>query len=223
MRKVEIMSNSISPISISGYSLKDLKPEIQDYYLKKMSSFINKLPQDDKLFIEGLSNRLLKWKTVSETELVGKSPEEIRFIRRKQTGNPENNEEKEIIVDLTRKALAIIAEADAIIGGKAIAYIWHTRRDNKVVGKPDGENPYPTKEHGNHWDREGKMFLLRSWATEKGYLKDNKDVIFSDKLTDGSPGMAKGCRCYAEYLFAIELFPTVYKNCITIKGLDYIK
>jgi hypothetical protein len=188
-----------------------------------MRSIINKLSQDDKLFIEGLSNRFLKWETVSETELVGKSPEEIRLIKRRKIGNPENNEEKEIILELTRKSLTIIDEATAIITGKSIAYIWRTRRDNKVVGKPDGENPNPTKEHGNHWEREGKMFLLRSWATEKGYLKDTKDIVFAEKLTDGSPGMAKGCRCYAEYIYAIELIPPAYRSCITKKGLEYIK
>ena len=64
-------------------------------------------------------------------------------------------------------------------------YIWHTVRDERVVGKPGGV--YPPKPglekstaHGNHYERQGKKFR---WDTPP---------------PDGHPGQAIQCRCWAE-------------------------
>lgn len=58
-------------------------------------------------------------------------------------------------------------------------YIWRTAKDIRVVGAPGG--PYkPSKLHGNHAAREGKIF---SW--------DNPPA-------DGHPGQPIGCRCFAQ-------------------------
>lgn len=58
-------------------------------------------------------------------------------------------------------------------------YVWLTMRDTRVVGNPVGLYPVGTAEHGDHWDRDGKVF---SWA---------------EPPHDGHPGEAYGCRCQA--------------------------
>ncbi len=59
-------------------------------------------------------------------------------------------------------------------------YIWRTVKDNRVVGKPGGRYPKPSKAHGNHYERDGKVFR---WDSPP---------------PDGHPGWAIQCRCYAE-------------------------
>lgn len=68
-------------------------------------------------------------------------------------------------------------------------YIWRNSQDRRVAGNPNGLYPDPdpkSKYHGNHWDREGKVF---EW---------------NNPPPDGNPGMAINCRCYAEPIFDIE-------------------
>lgn len=60
------------------------------------------------------------------------------------------------------------------------SYIWQTSKDERVVGNPAGL--YPTSanaRHGNHWEREGKVFK------------------YSDPPEDGNPGEPIQCRCVA--------------------------
>jgi hypothetical protein len=58
-------------------------------------------------------------------------------------------------------------------------YVWLTMKDNRVVGNPVGLYPVGTADHGDHWERDGKVF---SW---------------SEPPHDGHPGEAYGCRCQA--------------------------
>lgn len=65
-------------------------------------------------------------------------------------------------------------------------YIWRNSRDRRVAGNPNGLYPNPdpqSKYHGNHWDREGKIFY------------------WNNPPPDGHPGMGINCRCYAEPIF----------------------
>jgi len=59
-------------------------------------------------------------------------------------------------------------------------YIWRTAKDIRVVGTPGGTYPVGTAAHGNHYEREGKVFY------------------WDGPPSDGHPGWAIGCRCYAE-------------------------
>lgn len=54
-------------------------------------------------------------------------------------------------------------------------YIWRTSRDNRVVGNPAGFYPRGNKMHGNHYEREGKMY---KW---------------NEPPEDGHPGYAIQC------------------------------
>lgn len=62
-------------------------------------------------------------------------------------------------------------------------YRWRNARDNRVAGNPNGKYPdaiSSSSTHGNHWEREGKIFR---WDSPP---------------PDGHPGQAINCRCYAE-------------------------
>lgn len=59
---------------------------------------------------------------------------------------------------------------------------WITMRDVLVVGNPGGKYPKPTRGHGNHWERHGKIYDI------------NKPPA------DGRPGEAYGCRCQWQYI-----------------------
>lgn len=68
-------------------------------------------------------------------------------------------------------------------------YIWRNSRDERVAGNPNGRYPEvdpKSKYHGNHWEREGKIFY------------------WNHPPPDGHPGMAINCRCYAEPIFEEE-------------------
>lgn len=58
-------------------------------------------------------------------------------------------------------------------------YTWRTAEDRRVVGTPGGLYPTPSKGHGDHYARNGKIF---KW---------------SGPPEDGHPGEAYNCRCYA--------------------------
>jgi uncharacterized protein with gpF-like domain len=59
-------------------------------------------------------------------------------------------------------------------------YNWRNSQDQRVVGNPTGLYPKPTKGHGDHWSREGKLYY------------------YNNPPADGNPGYAYNCRCYAE-------------------------
>lgn len=68
-------------------------------------------------------------------------------------------------------------------------YIWRNSGDRRVAGNPNGLYPDPNPKstaHGNHWDREGKVFFWKK------------------PPPDGHPGMAINCRCFAEPVFDFE-------------------
>jgi hypothetical protein len=64
-------------------------------------------------------------------------------------------------------------------------YVWVTMKDNRVVGNPAGLYPIGTEEHGDHWDRDGKVF---EW---------------DEPPHDGHPGESPGCRCLASPLMGL--------------------
>jgi uncharacterized protein with gpF-like domain len=59
-------------------------------------------------------------------------------------------------------------------------YTWRNSQDRRVVGNPIGLYPKPSRVHGNHWKREGKIYR------------------WDDGPRDGHPGQPIQCRCTAE-------------------------
>jgi SPP1 gp7 family putative phage head morphogenesis protein len=79
--------------------------------------------------------------------------------------------------DQTAKLNSVLAEARQTDAG-ITHYEWRTAGDRRVVGTPGG--PWkPSKQHGNHYERDGKIF---SWKKPP---------------VDGPPGISPGCRCIA--------------------------
>jgi hypothetical protein len=66
------------------------------------------------------------------------------------------------------------------------SYVWQTRKDERVVGNPVGLYPQGTADHGDHWERDGKIFR------------------WDDPPHDGHPGVAYGCRCEAVPLISLN-------------------
>ena len=65
-------------------------------------------------------------------------------------------------------------------------YVWRTAKDNRVVGKPGGKYPEGGAMHGDHWEREGKVFRVDT------------------PPHDGHPGYAINCRCYCEPIIELD-------------------
>lgn len=70
-------------------------------------------------------------------------------------------------------------------------YVWRNVKDRRVVGAPGGKWK-PTREHGDHWKREGKKYK------------------YSDPPADGNPSQAPGCRCFAEPVLDLDKLDIIY-------------
>lgn len=80
--------------------------------------------------------------------------------------------------DQTAKLNGVLAEARHTDAG-VTHYVWRTAGDRRVVGTPGGLYPNGSRLHGNHYERNGKIY---SWKKPP---------------VDGPPGQAIGCRCIA--------------------------
>lgn len=99
--------------------------------------------------------------------------------RLKKIGRLTDNRAKFLARDQTQKlvtGLNSIRQKEAGIE----EYIWRNQGDRRVVGNPSGLYPKGSPQHENHWQREGKVF---KWDKPP---------------SDGHPGQAIGCRCFAE-------------------------
>ena len=86
---------------------------------------------------------------------------------------------KTIAVDQTNKMHSMVTQArQSALGIEE--YIWRTSKDQRVVGNPSGLYPVGSSKHGNHFEREGKVFR------------------WDEPPADGHPGWAIRCRCHAE-------------------------
>lgn len=85
---------------------------------------------------------------------------------------------KLIAVDQTNKMHGMVTQARQTALGIE-EYVWRTSKDQRVVGNPNGLYPNPTKLHGNHWIRNGKIYR------------------WDEPPDDGHPGWAIRCRCAA--------------------------
>lgn len=90
----------------------------------------------------------------------------------------------------------------------AFGYVWKNQQDFRVVGNPHGIYPIVKNPiaHGNHWDRQDKLYLYESAPSKiKQQLRQRGIKFELDKdLLDGSPGEPYNCRCYRINIFNIE-------------------
>lgn len=86
---------------------------------------------------------------------------------------------KLIAVDQTNKMHGMVTMARQQSLGIE-EYTWRTAGDQRVVGDPSGLYPKPTKLHGNHYIRSGKVFR------------------WDEPPDDGHPGWPIRCRCHGD-------------------------
>lgn len=215
---------------IKPYRIESLSPQYRKEVQNAVDNSIGLIKTQNLEFLQEVQNKIRNWSTIPTPETRGQIPGEKKDIStalntyiKKIPKRYDTKKHRDMILrDQSRKLVSSMNNITAKNGG-AIGFIWHNRRDNRVVGNPSGKYPKPTKLHGDHWDRENKFYILKSsWAITKGLIKKTKNVIFDIDIKDGIPGVAPDCRCYAEYVYNIEDIPEEYKNCITKKGLEYI-
>lgn len=111
--------------------------------------------------------------------------------RLKRIGNISKNRAKFIARDQTAKLTGDLNQLRQADNGIE-EYIWRNAGDQRVVGNPSGLYPKGTRAHGNHWDREGEVFR---WDSPP---------------SDGHPGHAPNCRCYAAPKLDLEKIKAKY-------------
>ena len=216
---------------IQAYKITDLKPDYRKAVQNSVDNSLALIKTQNAEFMAQMQARFRNWATIPSSEIRGDSanPERMKaYLKNEVLKLPEAQKglaahQHFIIVDQTRKLIANMDEITAK-QGQAIGFIWHNRRDGRVVGRPGGMYPEATKMHGDHWEREGKLYLIKdSWAISRKMLKKVPGVEYDTDLSDGKPGIPIGCRCWAEYIYAIEMIPEKYRDCITEKGMEYMK
>ena len=105
------------------------------------------------------------------------SPSLVQQLR--TIGAQTDNRARLIARDQTSKVTAALNQSRQASNGIE-EYIWRIVNDSRVVGKPGGLYPTPSRLHGDHYHREGKLFR------------------WDQPPEDGHPGHAIQCRCYAE-------------------------
>lgn len=119
-------------------------------------------------------------------------PEGVSLVDRlKQVGNVTDNRAKLIARDQTAKLTSTFNQTRQQANG-IDEYKWRGVRDQREVGNPGGLYPKGSARHGNHWEREGKVFR---WDTPP---------------EDGAPGAAILCRCWAEPILNLEALKALY-------------
>jgi len=82
-------------------------------------------------------------------------------------------------------------------------YIWRTVKDNRVVGKPDGRYPEPSKAHENHYIMEGKHCRWGDatvWSEDQGKTWVKRPA----HAPKTHPGQDILCRCHSQAVIDIE-------------------
>jgi hypothetical protein len=214
---------------VKAYRIEDMKAAYRKEVQNSVDNSIALIKTQNQEFIRKMQDRFRNWATIPSNDMRGFSdnPEKVMsYLRNGVLNIPEErkemtNHQRFIVVDQTRK---LISNMNAITAKEAgsFAFIWHNRRDAKVTGRPGGKNK-PTPAHGDHWEREGKLYLVRdSWAVKKGLVKKVPGVEFAEDIEDGRPGIPIACRCYAEYISNIEDVPEQYRDILTASGREYL-
>lgn len=116
----------------------------------------------------------------------GEKFEEGSLLNRlKKIGSISERRAKLIARDQTAKFVSSVNEIRQQDAGIE-SYIWRNMQDERVVGNPGGLYPKGNARHRDHWSREGKEF---KW---------------SEPPSDGHPGEAIQCRCFAEPIINID-------------------
>ena len=211
---------------IKGYRIQDMKPYYRKAVEESVNNSIGLIKTQNAEFLLKMQDRFRNWATIPSNDLRGKYDDHEKIaehLRKNVLKTPEavkevTNWQKVIIRDQAKKLLGSMNRITAENSG-AFAFIWHTRKDIKVTGNPTGLYPKGNDKHGNHFEREGKLYLLKeSFAVKAHLVAKTGDIQYDTELNDGMPSLGISCRCYAEYIYDLENIPKQYQGIITEKG-----
>lgn len=203
---------------LNAYRLKDLKPELRKKVKQKILNSLLLIKNNQEKILPSLISRLSNFCTIDAEDIRGVIPSDKTFeeyLRGGEELDKMQDHAQFVILDQMHKMREAIDSAIRDSLG-AFAVIWHTQLDKKVTGYPGGVNK-PSKEHGDHYKREGKLYVLASSKEfQEGYITG--DIY--EQLDDGGVGVAIGCRCYLTSIYYLEDMP---KKNLTKKGLEWLK
>lgn len=205
---------------LRGWKLRDLRPKLEKE-LRARINFSNSLIQlTNSEHSRKINQRFIGWTSSKGEDTSAKGLAEALQIG--ATFTKARRHQKRVLGDQTRKMLSnfdsIVAEEH-----KAIAFIWKTRRDNRVVGNPSGKNPKVTNPevHGDHYHRQDKLYFLHDTWVIKKKLVDTRSKQFAwADFKDGMPGQPINCRCYATYIYDLGDIP---EELLTDLGEKYLE
>lgn len=205
---------------ITKASIKDLKPKMKKELEKRVTLSFNLMKNQENELKQKMASRFLNWVSIDSKEVRGNTTSKQSLLNfldfAKENGIAEDHA-KFILKDQTRKMITALDFMVADQNG-AIAGVWKNRGDRRVVGNPNGLYPTGNLAHGDHWDRENKVYLFKnSWAVQKGFAKS--DYYYED-LEDGGVGVAIGCRCRLEMIYDLRDLPTEF---LTKKGKELLE
>lgn len=207
---------------ISIYKIKQISPVLIKEYKQRNLESVNLITTQSPATIEKIKQRMWNWiyekgdtnklsstslrESVKASNLIAKQDKHFSFILNDQMHKMRGN-------------------LDAIIAKElnAIAFVWRTRQDRRVVGNPSGFYPHPSnpKMHGNHFERKDKLYFYHNtWAIKQGLIDTKAKGFMWADFEDGMPSVPIGCRCYANNIYALNMLPDKF---LTDKGKEYIK
>lgn len=219
-------------LKIKPYKLRDLAPSFRRELDNHVVNSLALIKTQNMQTMYKLEKTFRNWATVPAKELRASLTDPVKItsnLKKEIINDKELRYQNErhlrfILKDQTNKLNSAMDKITADNLG-AIGFIWRNSRDQRVVGNPGGLYPEVSnpKVHGNHYEREGKLYLYKdSWALKNGYIAPRAGVSFSDSIQDGMPGIPIGCRCYAESIYNLEDIPTKFHAIITKKGQEFL-
>lgn len=192
---------------VHSYRLMDLNPLFKEKFDYQRQLALNMIKTQNESEMLKLKNRFLTWVNLKS---VGDDKEKLREM----TKLPSNKHMKFLLKDQNNKMTASFDKIVSDFYGGAIAFQWKINNDNRVVGKPGGKNPTPSKRHEDHYARRNKWYYNPEKKNHLKQLGVDLKKFAGDYNTpkDGMPGMPIGCRCWAYYIYDVDDLPKDFKN-----------
>jgi hypothetical protein len=217
---------------IQAYRLKDLAPQFRKALDNSVVNSLSLIKTQNTQTMLKLESVFRNWAMVPSKQLRASltDPKAIESHLKNEILNEKDLRYQTvkhlnfIMKDQSNKLNAAMQRITANELG-AIGFIWRNSRDRRVVGDPGGLYPVANnpKMHGDHYHREGKLYLFRdTWAIKSGYIVPRAGAVYVDTLSDGEPGIPIGCRCLALSIFNLENIPNEYSGILTKKGQEFI-
>lgn len=161
------------------------------------------------------------------SQVVGLTTKDYTKLKKGIEKRAKSDRHFEMVLDSQKALLRSNMDAAFDEVTDAIAFRWETQVDERVVGNPKGLYPkvYDEYAHGNHWDREGKLYFYpNSSAVRNGFInKKSASYRSVDSLKDGRPSEAYNCRCFSHSISTLSEVFDYDETLLTKKGKEFLK